>query len=106
MRTSARLIDVDRMGLYREPRNPESATAMSTGQVVLATLVVLLGAGGTYLLLPHRHGARASHGPRRRSGAGEPGPAGFPAHSGARPARFWPGSSSISSASAPSSAPC
>jgi NADH-quinone oxidoreductase subunit J len=29
---------------------------MSTGQVILATLVVLLGAGGSYLLLPHRHG--------------------------------------------------
>lgn len=29
---------------------------MSTGQVVFAILVVLLGAGGTYLLLPHRHG--------------------------------------------------
>ena len=30
---------------------------MTTGQVILATLVVLLGAGGTYLLLPHAHGA-------------------------------------------------
>ena len=29
---------------------------MSTGQVILATMVVLLGAGGSYLLLPHRHG--------------------------------------------------
>jgi NADH-quinone oxidoreductase subunit J len=29
---------------------------MSTGQVILATLVVLLGATGSYLLLPHRHG--------------------------------------------------
>ena len=37
---------------------------MTTGQVILATLVVLLGAGGTYLLLPHRHGTtrpRAVH---------------------------------------------
>ena len=30
---------------------------MSTGEIVLATLIVLLGAGGSYLLLPHRHGA-------------------------------------------------
>ena len=30
---------------------------MSNGQVIYATLVVLLGAGGSYLLLPHRHGA-------------------------------------------------
>jgi NADH-quinone oxidoreductase subunit J len=29
---------------------------MTTGQVILATLVILLGAGGSYLLLPHRHG--------------------------------------------------
>jgi NADH-quinone oxidoreductase subunit J len=28
---------------------------MTTGQVIFATLVVLLGGGGTYLLLPHRH---------------------------------------------------
>jgi len=33
---------------------------MSTGQVILATLVILLGAGGSYLLLPHRHGATRS----------------------------------------------
>ncbi len=33
---------------------------MSTGQIILATLVVLLGAGGSYLLLPHRHGATRS----------------------------------------------
>src|SRR5271166_6154163 len=33
---------------------------MSTGQVILATLVILLGAGGSYFLLPHRHGARRS----------------------------------------------
>jgi len=33
---------------------------MSTGQVILATLVILLGAGGSYLLLPHRHGVRRS----------------------------------------------
>jgi NADH-quinone oxidoreductase subunit J len=33
---------------------------MSTGQVIVATLVILLGAGGSYLLLPHRHGARRS----------------------------------------------
>ena len=30
---------------------------MSTGQVIVATMVVLLGAGGSYLLLPHRHGS-------------------------------------------------
>ena len=30
---------------------------MTTGQVILATLVVLLGAGGSYLLLPHAHGS-------------------------------------------------
>jgi NADH-quinone oxidoreductase subunit J len=30
---------------------------MTTRQVILALLVVLLGAGGSYLLLPHRHGA-------------------------------------------------
>ena len=29
---------------------------MSTGEIVLATLIVFLGAGGSYLLLPHRHG--------------------------------------------------
>jgi NADH-quinone oxidoreductase subunit J len=29
---------------------------MSTGQLILTTLIVLLGAGGSYLLLPHRHG--------------------------------------------------
>lgn len=39
------------------PRTQEPATAMTAGQVTLATLVVLLGAGGIYLLLPHRHGA-------------------------------------------------
>jgi len=33
---------------------------MSTGQVIVATLVILLGAGGSYLLLPHRHGATRS----------------------------------------------
>ena len=33
---------------------------MSTGQVILATLVILLGAGGSYLLLPHRHGTTRS----------------------------------------------
>lgn len=33
---------------------------MSTGQIVLATLVILLGSGGSYLLLPHRHGAGKS----------------------------------------------
>jgi NADH-quinone oxidoreductase subunit J len=33
---------------------------MSTGQILLATLVILLGAGGSYLLLPHRHGATRS----------------------------------------------
>ncbi len=33
---------------------------MSIGQVILATLVILLGAGGSYLLLPHRHGATRS----------------------------------------------
>ena len=30
---------------------------MTTGQVILATVVVLLGAGGSYLLLPHAHGS-------------------------------------------------
>jgi NADH-quinone oxidoreductase subunit J len=30
---------------------------MTNGQVFFATLVVLLGASGTYLLLPHRHGS-------------------------------------------------
>jgi NADH-quinone oxidoreductase subunit J len=30
---------------------------MSTEYMILATLVALLGAGGTYLLLPHHHGA-------------------------------------------------
>lgn len=30
---------------------------MTTGQLIYSTLVVLLGAGGSYLLLPHRHGA-------------------------------------------------
>jgi NADH-quinone oxidoreductase subunit J len=33
---------------------------MSTGQILLATLVILLGAGGSYLLLPHRRGATKS----------------------------------------------
>src|SRR4051812_49458355 len=30
---------------------------MTTVEVILATLIVLLGAGGTYLLLPHAHGS-------------------------------------------------
>ena len=29
---------------------------MSTGEIILATLIIFLGAGGSYLLLPHRHG--------------------------------------------------
>jgi NADH-quinone oxidoreductase subunit J len=29
---------------------------MTTSQIILATLVILLGAGGSYLLLPHAHG--------------------------------------------------
>jgi NADH-quinone oxidoreductase subunit J len=39
-----------------KPRTQELVIAMSTGEIVLATLIVLLGAGGSYLLLPHRHG--------------------------------------------------
>src|SRR5271157_535291 len=54
--------------LLAPPRKPtcflhrltDRSTAMSTGQVILATLVILLGAGGSYLLLPHRHGATRS----------------------------------------------
>jgi NADH-quinone oxidoreductase subunit J len=37
---------------------------MSISRLILATLVAFLGAGGTYLLLPHRHGAtrpRSAH---------------------------------------------
>jgi NADH-quinone oxidoreductase subunit J len=33
---------------------------MPTDQVILGALVILLGAGGSYLLLPHRHGATRS----------------------------------------------
>jgi NADH-quinone oxidoreductase subunit J len=40
---------------------------MTTGDVVLAALVVLLGAAGSYLLLPHKHGAAR---PARLHGAG------------------------------------
>src|SRR5690349_12722779 len=40
---------------------------MTIGQVILATLVVLLGAGGSYLLLPHAHGSTR---PRRAHAAG------------------------------------
>jgi NADH-quinone oxidoreductase subunit J len=40
---------------------------MTIGQVTLATLVVLLGAGGSYLLLPHAHGSSR---PRRIHAAG------------------------------------
>src|SRR5208337_1690266 len=60
-RTSAWPIGVERRACTdRQPPNLESSTAMSTGQVILATLVILLGAGGSYLLLPHRHGATRS----------------------------------------------
>jgi NADH-quinone oxidoreductase subunit J len=40
---------------------------MSLGDAILATLVVVLGASGTYLMLPHRHGTPR---PRREYGAG------------------------------------
>jgi NADH-quinone oxidoreductase subunit J len=40
---------------------------MTTGDVILAVLVVVLGAAGTYLMLPHRHGAAR---PRRVHAAG------------------------------------
>jgi NADH-quinone oxidoreductase subunit J len=40
---------------------------MTTGDAILATLVVVLGAGGTFFLLPHRHGTAR---PRREYGAG------------------------------------
>src|SRR5262249_22920795 len=40
---------------------------MSIGDAILATLVVALGATGTYLMLPHRHGAAR---PRTAHGAG------------------------------------
>jgi NADH-quinone oxidoreductase subunit J len=40
---------------------------MTIGQVIFATLVVLLGAGGSYLLLPHAHGAAR---PRKVHAAG------------------------------------
>jgi NADH-quinone oxidoreductase subunit J len=40
---------------------------MTTGDVILAALVVLLGAAGTYFLLPHKHGAAR---PRRIHAAG------------------------------------
>jgi NADH-quinone oxidoreductase subunit J len=33
---------------------------MSTGELILAILVIVLGAGGSYLLLPHAHGAARS----------------------------------------------
>ena len=45
----------------------ESSTTMSIGDVILAALVVVLGAAGTYLLLPHRHGTAR---PRGVHGAG------------------------------------
>jgi NADH-quinone oxidoreductase subunit J len=34
---------------------------MTTGDAILAALVVLLGAAGTFLLLPHKHGAARPH---------------------------------------------
>jgi NADH-quinone oxidoreductase subunit J len=40
---------------------------MSTGDAMLATMVVVLGAAGTFLMLPHRHGAAR---PIREYGAG------------------------------------
>ena len=40
---------------------------MTTGDAILAALVVLLGAAGTFLLLPHKHGAAR---PRRLHAAG------------------------------------
>jgi NADH-quinone oxidoreductase subunit J len=40
---------------------------MTTGDVILAVLVVVLGAAGTFLMLPHRHGAAR---PRRLHAAG------------------------------------
>jgi NADH-quinone oxidoreductase subunit J len=40
---------------------------MTTGDMILAVLVVVLGAAGTYLMLPHRHGAAR---PRRLHAAG------------------------------------
>jgi NADH-quinone oxidoreductase subunit J len=40
---------------------------MTIGDAILATLVVVLGAAGTYLLLPHQHGGAR---PRRVHGAG------------------------------------
>ena len=40
---------------------------MTTGDVILAVLVVVLGAAGTFLMLPHRHGAAR---PRRVHAAG------------------------------------
>ena len=40
---------------------------MSIGDAILATLVVVLGAAGTFLMLPHRHGTAR---PRREYGAG------------------------------------
>ena len=40
---------------------------MTTGDVILAALVVVLGAIGTFLLLPHKHGAAR---PRRLHAAG------------------------------------
>jgi len=40
---------------------------MSIGASILATLVVVLGAAGTFLMLPHRHGTAR---PRREYGAG------------------------------------
>jgi NADH-quinone oxidoreductase subunit J len=40
---------------------------MALGDAILATVVVLLGAAGTFLLLPHAHGTAR---PRRQHGAG------------------------------------
>jgi NADH-quinone oxidoreductase subunit J len=40
---------------------------MTTGDMILAVLVVVLGAAGTFLMLPHRHGAAR---PRRLHAAG------------------------------------
>jgi NADH-quinone oxidoreductase subunit J len=40
---------------------------MSIGDAILATLIVVLGGGGTFLMLPHRHGTAR---PRAEYGAG------------------------------------
>ena len=64
---------------------------MSITDMILAAIVVGLGAAGTYLLLPHKHGtARPRAAARGRGGRGRAWGCWCSSPSGARRARSWP----------------